>query len=164
MILWLKGTLDKKNENKKPSYQSSPVKSVKVKDREFNCMECYFQGTGRAELNKHISLKHRKDEKCQGAIICRICGESFSAKWNLMNHRKYLEMIAFCRNNIDGKCTYADNMCWWNHNEQQNESIKCFISSDIFESSVQMMRHRKRNHVQIVKMCSVSTEQLQIQG
>ena len=73
-----------------------------------------------------------------------------------MNHRKskHLENVAYCRNNIEGKCTYADNMCWWNHNEEQNESIKCFICGKYFESRMSMMKHRKLEHIKSVKTCT----------
>ena len=51
---------------------------------------------------------------------CRICGESLSTKWNLMNHRKGMRLsaLALCRNNIEGKCVYSEDMCWWNHAEK----------------------------------------------
>ena len=68
-----------------PLFQPSPVK---VKVKEFNCKECFFQGTKQIELNKHISLKHNNVGNDENVIKCRTCGEIFSAKWNLMNHRK----------------------------------------------------------------------------
>ena len=73
-----------------------------------------------------------------------------------MNHRKnkHIENVAPCRNNIENKCPYADYMCWWNHNEERGENIKCFICSKSFESKIDMMRHRKIEHKEMVRTCS----------
>ena len=123
------------------------------RDKEFNCRECDFQGTNQIELNKHMNLKHRKGETA-GIIYCRNCGEGFSTKWNLMNHRKskHSDNIAYCRNFIDGNCPYSDEMCWWNH-KNIDESIKCFICGNIFESKTVLMSHRKKDHGNLVKQC-----------
>ena len=146
---------DKVDPRRKPNHQSSPNKRY-FKEREYNCMECPFQGTEQKELSNHMNLKHRKDPVFDGAIKCRICGEGFRAKWDLMNHRKnkHIENVAPCRNNIENKCPYADYMCWWNHNEERGENIKCFICSKSFESKIDMMRHRKIEHKEMVRTCS----------
>ena len=134
--------------------ESSTIKS-KTKEKEFNCQECYFQGTKQMELNKHINLKHNKGET-EGTINCRNCGEGFSTKWNLMNHRKskHLDTVAYCRNNIEGRCSYSDEMCWWNHGKRENEGIKCYICSVIFKSKTHLMSHRKKEHNDTVKPCT----------
>ena len=73
-----------------------------------------------------------------------------------MNHRKskHLDTVAICRNYIEGKCTFADEMCWWNHNKKDMETIKCFICSKIFESKPHLMNHRKKDHSDVVKPCT----------
>ena len=107
-----------------------------------------------------MNLKHRNVENDVNVIKCRTCGECFSAKWNLMKHRKNMhsETVALCRNYIIGKCTYSDDMCWWNHRQEKHESIKCFICNNIFESKMLLMRHRKKDHTQFVKTCNNSTQ------
>ena len=50
--------------NRKPIIspkESSTIKS-KTKEKEFNCQECYFQGTKQMELNKHINKVRLKDQ------------------------------------------------------------------------------------------------------
>ena len=89
------------------------------KEEEFNCTKCDFQATSNIELDKHINLKHTtydKDKRFHD-IKCKNCGEQFGNKRNLMNHRKsnHSNTVAPCRNNLVGKCTFTDEMCWWKH-------------------------------------------------
>ena len=142
------------NDRKKTKEQSLPAE-------EYNCMDCAFQGTSNGELRNHINLKHRVNvnKEIDGNIECRNCGERFLDKRNLMNHRKekHLETVAVCRNNIENKCNFSAEMCWWNHkkindnNEQEN--IKCFICGESFQNLVEMMSHRKRNHPDAIRQC-----------
>ena len=138
---------------KLPQFQSSPKRE---KESQFNCPDCFFQGTRQMELNKHINLKHKSAGRDDGTLNCRNCGESFSSKWNLMNHRKnkHAETVAYCRNNLEGKCTYADNMCWWSHDKKDIGSNKCYFCSQTFESRMQLMNHRKKEHYQAVQHCN----------
>ena len=46
---------------------------MKVKEPEYNCLKCDFQGTRQEELDKHIQLKHSS----QGMMKCRNCGKEF---------------------------------------------------------------------------------------
>jgi hypothetical protein len=39
--------------------QANVKSSFKVRERQYNCNDCDFQGTKEIELNKHINLKHR---------------------------------------------------------------------------------------------------------
>ena len=84
------------------------------------------------ELNKHVNLKHiLGSSNSEFTIKCRTCGEQFSDKWNLMNHRKkkYLHAVAPCRNNSAENCNFSADMCWWNHEikERRNEATDCFV-------------------------------------
>ena len=108
---------------------------------------------------KHTNLKHSPKAKTnEGDILCKICGESFREKWNLMRHRKkqHISFVAPCRNEIDGKCSYTSEMCWWNHSKAQNysnENIICYKCSETFESKTDMMVHRKKKHASSVRIC-----------
>ena len=44
-------------------------------------------------------------------------------------------------------------MCWWNHNLEMSKVIKCFICGKSFQNKNEMMKHRKRDHWGIVKLC-----------
>ena len=52
---------------RKPQFESSPKKPSKL-FKEFNCQQCYFQGTRQMELNKHINLKHSRSETNEGTL------------------------------------------------------------------------------------------------
>ena len=68
------------------------IKHVNIKHpsrtEEFNCYDCHFQGTTATELRKHRDLKHAIYREEQHGIKCKVCGETFSKKWDLMRHRK----------------------------------------------------------------------------
>ena len=221
--------------------KKSPGKE-KIIEREYNCMECCFQGTEESELNRHVNLKHvspsnsnnqpdcticgerftmrrnldkhmkdshigvvstkckrcgetftsnndlndhiqskhveqeirklgiRDEEFMTGSgvmkqvnskhtegqyINCRICSQQFTTKRSLMEHRKimHIESVAHCRNNLQGNCPYTDEKCFWNHNKETKENVKCFICAKSFENKNEMMKHRKREHFDIVKPC-----------
>ena len=96
-------------------------------------------------------LKNRK-------IACRNCGERFAAKWDLMSHRKnmHANIIAVCRNNLQGKCDYTDEMCWWNHSSRNlnSDQISCYVCGKVFANKIEMMKHRKTEHIEIVRPCT----------
>ena len=126
---------------------------------QFNCTQCFFQGSNSEELEKHINIKHTT----QGGMTCRNCGKMFETKPNLMDHRKteHLASVAPCRNNMEGLCSYSNRMCWWSH-EAQNESkepsggnIKCYICSKMFGNKGAMMTHRKKEHSNVVRVCNM---------
>ena len=105
-------------------------------------------------------LKHKMEGSEKDATMkCRNCGEKFSAKWNLMNHRKRMHSstVAVCRNYTEGQCNYSDEMCWWNHSEKIidcDEHLKCFICNKIFAFKALMMKHRKDDHPELINPCN----------
>ena len=123
-----------------------------IEEEEFNCNDCDYQGNNRSALQKHIHIKHTMINK----INCRICGEEFTEKRNLMHHRKkkHLETVAPCRKRIEGQCNYSDEMCWWSHVEKNGQDHTCYICGKTFIDKNSMMKHRKIEHVNIVKECS----------
>ena len=75
-----------------------------------------------------------------------------------MRHRKnqHISFVAPCRNEMDGKCSYTAEMCWWNHNPVQNfpnQNAKCYLCSEAFKSKADMMIHRREHHAGSVKKC-----------
>ena len=143
---------------KTPQAESSPNKPTgRAKTEEFNCNDCFYQGTSRDEISKHINLKHRVEEqRDENLIKCKNCGEQFRTKWNLMYHRKskHLNTVAYCKNNLEGKCPYSDEMCWWNHVERRDECVECYICNETFQAKATMMIHRKKAHNRLIKSCT----------
>jgi transcription elongation factor Elf1 len=147
---------------------SRPLRNTQKKyEVEYNCTECFFQGSSKNELSKHINIKHRiEDTSMDGSIKCRNCGESFSTKSDLMKHRKdkHLITVAYCKNNLKGTCYYSTKMCWWNHSDPDKDAdrgengIKCFICDQNFQSKSSMMIHRKKEHKNIVRNCNLFPE------
>ena len=43
--------------------QPKVAEKPKLSERKYNCNECDFQGIREIELNNHINLKHRKEDK-----------------------------------------------------------------------------------------------------
>ena len=65
--------------------------------------------------------------------------------------------MAPCRNNLLGKCTFTDEICWWNHgevSEKRSESVVCYICNETFETKTKMMLHRKIDHFNVVRICN----------
>ena len=123
-----------------------------IEEKEFNCNDCDYQGSTQRDLEKHIYIKHTMTNK----INCRICGEEFTEKRNLMHHRKkkHIETVAPCRKKIEGQCDYSDEMCWWSHVEKTGQDHACYICGKTFIDKNSMMKHRKIEHRNIVKECS----------
>ena len=113
-------------------------------DREFNCLECGFQGTEQSQLDKHILLKHR--------IQCRNCEKVFKTKPDFMVHRKteHYRLVALCRKGDD--CQFK-NRCWWKHEAEEGNSIQCFFCETEFATKGEVMMHRKSYHGRTVKTC-----------
>ena len=139
--------------------QSSRASSNKSdKDDEFNCMQCDFQGTSPIQLRNHINIKHNK-ECNQGDINlkCRICAKEFKEKWNLMKHRKneHMNAVAFCRKYASGTCPYTAISCWWSHSERKSstDNCECFICGKTFSTTSELMAHRKKEHLNVVRSC-----------
>ena len=133
----------------------------KKKDSESNCTECDFQSTTEYYLKKHIDLKHSiKNKNTDETIQCRNCGDVFKDKWSLMNHRKlkHSNTVAYCRNNIEGRCNFSADICCWNHNKGETNSergVECFICIEKFKSKTDLMIHRKANHPKVVRVCNL---------
>ena len=146
--------------NQKHRYRPGPKSHP---EPEFNCTECYFQGTSRDELETHNNEKHgAKHFKHEGSLKCRNCGETFNLKANLMDHRKseHISTVAQCRNYSNGNCPYSNQMCWWthaDHNESEKNSrdaVNCYNCSKTFDTKGSMMKHRKTDHKTDVRVCN----------
>ena len=120
-----------------------------IKDEEFNCMDCDFQTTSEAYLKNHINIKH--------TIICRICEMEFKDKRNLLQHRKkeHYSSVAPCKKYAENNCPYKNETCFWNHTKtSESENIQCFICGKTFRNKIEIMKHRKLEHIEFFKVCN----------
>ena len=79
-----------------------------------------------------------------------------------MTHRRnvQLSVIAICKNNIEGKCRFSEQMCWWSHEQKvaHEGNNKWYICDKNFHSKPALMSHKKNNHSDTVKICSLFKE------
>ena len=80
----------------------------------------------------------------------------FELKADLMIHRKseHKNIVAMCRNNLVGKCSFSADLCWWSHKEGSEKDIECYFCDDKFESRALVMMHRRKEHLKTVKSCT----------
>ena len=136
----------KRHMNTKHSFEMENKESKT--DEEFNCMDCDFQTTSENYLKKHINIKH--------TINCKICEKEFKDKRNLLQHRKkeHYNSVAPCRKYAEKSCPYSDETCYWKHTEKDvSENIQCFICGKTYKGKNELMKHRKIEHINFVKVC-----------
>ena len=64
--------------------------------------------------------KHEKADEVKGnSVSCYVCNEKFETKSTMMIHRKkdHKELVRKCNNFSKNKCLFADNACWFLHEE-----------------------------------------------
>ena len=158
--------------------------NIHVIEEEHNCSQCGFQGTSKMEIKNHIIKKHminctQCDFYCdnmkvfeahkqwihgkQDTFRCRICGENFESKPNLMKHRKaeHIKTVAYCKKKASGECFFSDT-CWWNHDTQlekerkaEGTGFKCYTCNETFNQKANMMIHKKEQHRHLVRSCNL---------
>ena len=86
----------------------------------------------------------------------RFCIIFFIVFFTLMIHRKseHKNIVAMCRNNLVGKCSFSADLCWWSHKEGSEKDIECYFCDDKFESRALVMMHRRKEHSKTVKSCT----------
>ena len=78
-----------------------------------------------------------------------------------MTHRKaeHENTVATCRNYMEGRCSFEDEICWWIHREGKEAEIECFFCDNSFNTKAKVMLHRKKEHPKTVKTCVKFLEQ-----
>ena len=131
------------------------VKSHK-ENVEYNCHFCSFQGHDEASLTKHYKeTNHDSSNEItspSNTFNCHSCGESFTSKNSLMDHRRdqHKDQIKRCRYFLKGICEFEDETCWYRHVDSQNEGAeaKCSFCDEVFKSKSELIVHRKNIHAQ----------------
>ena len=116
-----------------------------------------FKAKTSDDLKNHIAVKHGHKD----LFKCRVCEQSFSVKFELMDHRKAMHpnTVAQCKNYSKNTCPYCNERCWWIHHSENDkvntaEEISCYYCNKTFESKSYMMAHRKEEHKLMVRICN----------
>ena len=120
---------------------------------QWNCMKCAFQANSRDHLKTHINFKHTK-ETDKEVIDCDKCNRQFRSTWHLRNHTRddhgKEEECSFYK---DNKCKFG-NKCWKVHSENSDiKTFTCYSCKETFKNINELMGHRKKNHIELVKFC-----------
>ena len=121
---------------------------------QLNCMSCDFQTNQKDILKSHNNFKHT-EAKNREAVDCDKCPMQFMTLWSLRNHNRDVhgpqEECYFFQ---QGRCKFNQS-CWKLHRpSQNNEPFKCFSCKENFKTTNELMRHRKREHIELCKPCS----------
>ena len=123
-------------------YSSGPI----------DCKRCEYQAEDGYDLDGHRWSEHEEDE--DGHIICKFCDEKFANVGNLMKHKKlkHREKVAICKHYNSIGCPFEDEKCWFLH-IKSNETFKCNICEENFNTKSNFMEHRKSKHGAMVQLC-----------
>ena len=131
------------------------------------CDECDFEAKNERALGWHIGRSHGwpkpSEEKMEISIeddgqkhlYCNFCNHSFRNKIELMEHKKFThtDKVSKCWNFPNGKCTYTDDKCWFQHSENAGEIFCCKFCDKEFSNQSTLLIHRKRYHANTVPLC-----------
>ena len=145
-------------------------KHGKSEHQQFNCKECFFQGSSKEEFSKHHNIAHLKQttHKEDGALTCHTCQNMFLSKTELMQHRKldHPQNVRPCKYYTQGNCARKKEKCWYSHDSvedmetDQNDKLKanyvynCKFCDKTFASKHMFMLHKKTDHIEAVPHCT----------
>ena len=72
-----------------------------------------------------------------------------------MQHKKKMhrEKVSSCWKFVKGNCPFGEEKCWFNHNSKVN-NFECSICDQQFNTQSELMKHRKREHGNLIKTCN----------
>ena len=116
-------------------------------------MDCSFQSTSKDQLKSHINFKHTKDSNIK-VYKCEVCKRQFRSVWHLNNHiRDEHGKEKECSFYKENRCKFG-NSCWKEHKENRGTIIfTCYSCKETFKSINDLMSHRKKKHIDLVKPC-----------
>ena len=141
-----------KNANgKTSSTQTEDVDFMRCEDWEYPAQD--ICDLGAHIFQYHVSQHHEK------LIKCYFCDEKFESKGSLMIHRKktHKEKVNICWKFLDQNCEKGDEDCWYLHKKPE-VLLKCTFCEKEFNIKQELMKHRKSEHKEYVKVCKNSKE------
>ena len=126
-------------------------------ERETNCNECGYKANTIYGLNAHKETAHANSsiDDSHKLFSCQFCEDRFRNKMDLMKHKKctHTDKVSKCWNFPNGKCTYTDDKCWFQHSENAGEIFCCKFCDKEFSNQSTLLNHRKRYHANTVPLC-----------
>ena len=120
----------------------------------YDCMSCDFQTNQESLLKSHINFKHTKEQDRE-VVNCDICDMKFMSFWSLRNHKRDIhgpqeDCFFFSKK----RCKFGAS-CWKIHGPNVNKDLfTCFACKSSFKTINELMKHRKREHLELCKPCS----------
>ena len=154
-------------------------------EEEYNCLECDFQGTEKAQLEKHISWQHTiaKCDLCEfkggnkrileehktlkhitNSQDCNKCDTTYSCNTELQKHIEEKHVTDKRKDPIECEnCALKEKTKTQIKDQKIRihpsiENIKCRICGEKFDEKGAFMYHRKNKHIEMVAMCRNSAE------
>ena len=93
---------------------------------------CWYRHGPLDEVNSQPENSSREDFKCT------FCEQCFGDKSEFMKHRKFKhnQIIAKCRDFIQGSCRFNQEECWYSHSEYSvNKSASENAESEVFRKA-----------------------------
>ena len=120
-------------------------------DYESDCVHCFSDHDHEPEDSNDEVIRDSN-------FNCYYCDEIFPTKATVMTHTKisHVDKAKHCLNFLEGTCSYNDN-CWFLHDQKVRESdpgFNCNYCDRRFKTKIQLMRHKKQDHIQNVARCS----------
>ena len=118
-----------------------------------NCKRCDYEAESKYDLDAHTWTEHEEDE--DETIVCNLCEKTFSTLGHLMQHKKtkHSDKVSSCWKYVAGKCSFGEEQCWFLHNSKKVNDFKCSICDEMFNTQKDLMKHRKSEHINVIKKC-----------
>ena len=115
--------------------------------------------SSRYEGEGHYKESGSTDSMQSDGFTCNFCEEKFVKHGGLMNHKKtkHRDKVAICWKFSAGNCSFGDAYCWFLHSEYEESCTspewKCNFCDNEFRCQSELLRHKKKEHGHLVKMC-----------
>ena len=134
---------------------------------EISCTECIFIASCEDELNYHMGDEHNKDfiSYFETDYPCSVCDRWCRSQKDLNHHMKIYhgKRVKFC----SIECKPCDRIIGKDENERERKdsmdmsievqeskhTYTCSICKENFKSKSELMKHRKKEHLEKVKIC-----------
>ena len=139
--------------------------------QDYHCKLCIYVASCVEELDWHFGDAHdddddeTKESEVNSQFTCNICGRINRSKGELMIHRKnnHSQTVKTCKYFIEGKCQIPEDDCCFKHtvgvssSQRSLHEFKCGFCGKSFNIKNDFMKHRRKDHPEIVTSCRDSS-------